>query len=360
MTLIEATISIAIISILIFGIAKLTGKAINLKNMSATLKQSDKIMTALEITYRQNILYVEANTYGWTEGNGQNLSILPIKKDATTLTLRTYSSDVLQAWTDAGCTVTVTVDPAYDLTCKDDYGLDIQWTSTANEHAANTLYKNGYNRTPYTIDIRAGETRKIDYSWSAGYLDSEYLEKNSKKSREFISAINTYHTSRLTHEAIVNTGDSVNGGLATSDDVLVAWVWEVWGNPNTQECTGKETSDWGCSNHTNAIWFTDSAYLTADSKTEIDLLITRLGVTNTYRTDSFGNPVAVRVFSDNAGAAIAAVPPRPRPSYYNCLPGGDSAQCGGLTFSVSPPYRGALGVLEAGAWITRETIIYPQ
>lgn len=373
-TLTEVIISIVVMSIVLTGITKLATKAGDLRAMSVTMQQTDLLHKAFETTYRRNIEYVESTCYGWTNATCQNINMLPIKPGvgaSTTLTLRTYSAPVVTAWQLAGCTVTVVAVPEYTVTCRDGYGKTIRWDSSANEHTANTLYTNGYARTPYTIAYTTGgagsgtSDKNISVSWASGYLDAEFAEKNTQKTDRLIATLKAFHFSRLTHEAIVNAGDTVNGGIATSDDVIVPWAWQTLATTAAKsivECTGIELSGtWGCSGFDNTVWLTDASYLTVDSATEFGVFITNLSLPTLSRVDAYGNPYTVRLFTGNSGAAVSIVPPRPRPNYYNCLAGGDNAQCGGLAFQP-PPYRGNVGVWNTAtsAWVNTEAFFYPQ
>lgn len=360
LSLIEMVVSIALAGFMMIAITKLTAKAISLRNMGSTLDQSPKIGTAMETTYRENILYASANCYGWTEGNCTGITILPTRTNSTTLTLTTYSPAVVKAWQDAGCTVTAGTAPAYTVSCKDGYRNDVSFSTITNGHTTNSLYLNAYNKTPYSITFTLGGSKNITYAWGSGYLDSEYTETNAVKRQQLINAISSYHIARLTYEAVVNTPNATTGGLTTSDDIIVPWIWEALGAAPSLSCSGIESGNAGCTSLAAANWLTDTAYLTLNTKAEIQLLLGNIGVGNTYEIDAFGNPITIRLFTDSSGGALAAVPPRPRPGYFDCLPGGTAANCSGLTFSVLPPYRGAIGVLNSGAWVQKDTIVYAQ
>lgn len=337
------------------GVFRLMNSFAHFRSTVHTLDQIIEIEKAIELSYRDNIAYAEQNCYGWTGTGCTTLTILP-RKDTTdtsnkTLTLTTYSDAVKKAFEQAGCTATVGTVPVYAVKCIDKYGSNYTF-STTNEHTANTLYARGYNSTPYTILITAGGNADIKDTWSAGYLDSEYAAYSRTKIVDFAQALKTFHVTRLNHEAMINTCDSINGGLESFDDIIVPWYWQATSSASsTVECTGIESNNCGCSGFTSSVWATSgSGWNAADTATELTTLTNNLGLNVKYRVDGYGNPLQVW-FTVNSGNALQTAPPRPQPNY--------DAQ---LALWIRPPYRGLIGVYDSGtaAWVYSDNVVYAQ
>lgn len=345
-TIMEVVVALTIAGILMTGISMLMKSMMNYKSLTDSLQRIKKIEQAIEVTYRENIRYVEGNCYGWTDSVCTNLTVMPLPHagDSTKLLLYTYLDTVVRAWdTGAGCTVTGAV-PNFEVRCPDGYGQYFTFTGFANTHSLNTHYQSGYNRTPYRVTITSQSNPDITDTWSSGYLDSEYLSYSQKKLLTLMDAIKSYHLARLTHEATVNTCDSTNGGLASHDDVIIPWVWQALGNSPSQECSGIESGICGCSSLNNAsIWPTSATYAVVDTDTEFSALLGNIGLNNIYRTDGFGNALTYRVVVNSA--LTGQVPPRPQVNY---------------TWAVKPPYRGIIGVYDGVNWISNWRVVYAQ
>jgi type II secretory pathway pseudopilin PulG len=344
-TLVEVVVSITLATVLLGGFMVLLNRMVHFKGTSDTLKQIKKIETALETTYRENIRHVEQSCLGWTDALCNTLTIIPQRHstDSTILLLRTHSATATSSWVEAGCTLSGT-SPSYNVRCTDGYGSRFTFSVT-NPHAANTIYTNGYNRTPYTITITSGGNSSITDTWSSGYLDGEYATYSQKKILTVAEALKSYHLSRLTHEAIVNTCDSVNGGLESYDDVIAPWYFQSTGSTPTQECTGIESGICGCNVFTDtARWPTSTGWADVNTTSEFSTLFANIGLNTAYRVDGYGNPTAIW-FTVNSGGAIQNPPPRPQPNY---------------NWAIKPPYRGLVGVRSGTSWVYSQSIVYAQ
>ncbi|MBE0427619.1 MAG: prepilin-type N-terminal cleavage/methylation domain-containing protein [Nitrospirae bacterium] len=344
-TLIEVVVSITLATALLGGFMVLLNRMVHFKGTSDTLAQIKQIETALETTYRENIRYIEQNCLGWTDASCNTLTILPQRHstDSTILLLHTYSETATSSWSKAGCTLSGT-SPSYAVTCKDGYGEYFAY-STSNEHAANSFYRNGYDRTPYTITITSAGNSDITDTWSSGYLDGEYAVYSQKKILTVAGALKSYHLSRLTHEAIVNTCDSVNGGLDSYDDVIIPWYFQATGNAPAQECTGIESGICGCSVFADSDkWPTSPEWADVNSTSEFSVLFASIGLNTAYRADGYGNPIVIWFTVDSDGA-LQDIPPRPQPNY---------------NWAIKPPYRGIVGVRPDTSWVYSQSIVYAQ
>jgi len=87
-------------------------------------------------------------------------------------------------------------------------------------------------------------------------------------------------------------------------------------NP-TAICSGIETStNCGCSSFgINDNWERNNAYCVIDTRTEIQRVLTNLGLGWNYATDGFGNPVTIVPIADANGNPVNCPPPRPQPNY---------------------------------------------
>lgn len=344
-TLIEIVVAVAVAGVIMAGIAGLMKAMMNYKYLNDSMRNIKAVEQAFETTYRENVRYIENNCYGWTSCTA--LSILPRAHatDNTKILIKTYSTNVLNTFQLAGCTVTGTA-PDFEAVCSDGYGKYFTFTNFSNPHYLGTIYSQGYAHTPYAVTITSQANPDITETWSSGYLDSEYLSYSQKKIQTVIDALKSYHLSRLTHETTVNTCDSTNGGLASYDDVIIPWYFQATGTAPTQECTGIESGICGCSVFTDtAKWPTASSWNSADSSTEFATLFANLGLNTSYRVDGFGNPITIWFTVDSSGA-LQNPPPRPRPNYSS-------------VWTIKPPYRGIVGVYSSG-WVYATNVVYAQ
>lgn len=345
-TLIEVVVSITLATVLLGGFMVLLDRMVHFKGTADTLKQIQKIETALEITYRENIRYVEQNCFGWKNAACSALTILPqvSPTNSSILLLRTYSETVKSTWVEAGCTVTGT-SPAYDVQCRDGYGNSLTF-SVANYHTANSFYINGYNKTPYTVTITSGGNSDITDTWSSGYLDGEYAVYSQKKISTVAEALKSYHLSRLVYESTINTCDSTNGGLDSYDDVIIPWYFQSAGISPDIECAGIESGICGCSAFSDTdIWpISGSGWSNVDSAAEFTIFLPNIRLDQSYRVDGYGNPITIW-FTVNSNDIMLGPPPRPRPNY---------------NWAIKPPYKGLVGVYDGSSWIYKKSIVYAQ
>lgn len=346
-TLIEIVVAMALAALLMTGVLKFVNAAAHYMSTANTMTQIKRIETALDTTYRENISYIEQNCYGWTDAACNTLTLLPAPHptDNTKLLLNTFSSNAIGAWQVAGCTMTGTA-PSFTMSCNDGYGLPFTYAIT-NAHAANGAYANGYNRTPYSLTITSTAPTALTDTWSSGYLDGEYAAYSQRKILTVTGALKTYHLSRLTNETVVNTCNSVTGGLESFDDVIVPWYFQVTGTSPTTSCSGVESGSCGCSGFTTALWpASGSGWNQINTATKFITVYGNLGLSSVYRVDGFGNAIELWLTVNSAGT-LQAEPPRPRPSYSG-------------VWAIGPPYHGQVGARSAGAWLYSQPIVYVQ
>ena len=345
-TLLEIIVTIAITSIVMGAIVTFMDRVIHFKGTADTIQRLRKLETAFEVLYRENIRFVEDNCYGWIDKECRSLTVLPITNPAGkgTLNITTYSDAALGAFRNSGCTVTPETLPAYRIICIDGYGFDYTFTAS-NEHAAGTIYVNGYNRKPYSVAITAGGNKSISDTWSSGYLDNEYITRSHDKLLIISRAMRSYHLSRLTMEAISNPCGE-QGGLASNDDILIPWVWQAAGTGPTVKCSGAVNGRCGCSGFNTGIWSNDAANNFLNTGADVSRFLANINVGDEYRTDGFGNPVAIGVITRPDGTAFDSAPPIPSPDW---------------TWPAhTPPYGGTVGIMKDGVWIYSKRVIYPQ
>ena len=346
LTLLEIIVTIAIASVVMGAIVTFTDRVIHFKGTADTIKRFEKIEDAFEILYRENIRYVEENCHGWTDSSCGTLAILPSVDDddasGRTLIVSTGSEAVVSAFREANCTLSGE-SPRFRATCMDGYGSDYTFAAT-KEHAAGTLYLNGYNRTPCSVTITAGGNTSMTDTWTSGHLDSEYMVRSQEKLLTIARAMKSYHLSRLTTEAISNPCGA-NGGLASNDDIMIPWIWQAAGGSPGARCAGITSVRCGCGTFGSSIWSKEAASNTTTSATILAVL-TAINAGDLYRTDGFGNPVTVRLITKVDGTSVGDAPPIPCPQW---------------SWSAAlPPYGGTVGVMSEGKWVYSQRVIYPQ
>ena len=265
------------------------------------------------------------------------------------------------AWVSAGCSLSGS-GPTYTVTCTSGYGTNFTFSNLQNTQAAGSLYLNGYNKTPYSITVSAvipGGSTNIQDTWSSGYLDAEYFNRGNQKILTLLRAIKAFHFNRLLYESNTNVCTAGVGGLVSTDDVYVPWIWQIVGTAPQQQCAGIEIGPCGCTGFTSSVWSASTSYLQINSAASLTQLVNNLGIDAIHRTDGYGNIVTVRLLTDKSGNALAAVPSRPKVNYADCLPGGSGSGCTtGAVWSQLPPYTGVAGILSAGTMVYSQKIVY--
>jgi len=349
-TLLEVIMAIAVSTVMLSGLMAIVHKAVSFRGTTNTITNVKKIKTAFENLYRDNVKYVEDTCYGWTGAGCTSLSILPVLDagDATgaTLFVDTYSAGVVKSFEEAGCTLTLTAEPRYQMTCTDGYGSKYLFTGVTNTHPVNALYLNGYNRTPYTITVTSGGNSQITDQWSSGYLDSEYMARSQEKVLTIARGMKTYHLSRTVFEAIKNPCTAGVGGLESSDDIIIPWIWQAVGTSPSVTCSGISAGSCGCTGFTAAIWQSNVAYNTINTVAMWTAFLNGIGLNASYRVDGFGNPITVGLLTQPNGTILASAPNTPAPTY--------------TWVGASPPYGGHVGVRNGAAWVYSERVVYAQ
>ena len=249
------------------------------------------------------------------------------------------------------------------MQCKSAYGPNFSFTGISNTQAAGALYLNGYNKQSYSITISVtipGTTTPVQDTWTSGYLDAEYYNRSNQKILTLLRAIKAYHFNRLLYEGNTNICVTGVGGLASTDDALVPWVWQLLGSAPKQQCAGAEVGPCGCSGFTSSVWPSSASYLQLNSASALNQLVNNLGIDSVYRTDGYGNILTIRLLADASGNVLAAPPSRPKPTYSDCLPAGaNPALCSmGTTWSQLPPYTGVAGIVSGGSMVYSQKIVY--
>ncbi len=347
-SLIEVVVAIALGSVLMAGIMAMVQKTISFRGTASTLDRIQKIETALETLYRENIRYVETQCYGWADAGCAGLSLVPSLNNSTTLNVDTYSETAVRAFENAGCTATSGAVPRHTVVCPDGHMSDFMFSNLNNIHPAGSQYLNGYNRTPFKVTITSGANDQLTDTWSTGYLDSEYSSRSQEKILTIARGMKTYHLARTIFEAIKNPCTTGAGGLESADDIVIPWMWQAVGGSPSTFCSGVSAGNCGCTALTAAIWPTDGTYNVINSAARWTCLLNGIGLSPSYRVDGFGNPIVVVLFTYPGGTFVASVPPAPSPSY--------------AWATLSPPYGGHVGIRNpAGtAWVYAERVIYAQ
>lgn len=349
-TLIEVVAAIAIGSVFMSGLVLILDRMAHFRGTAMTMTQVKDIEAALEVTYRENVRHIEQNCYGWKDAACLTLTITPAGLGASNdiLLVNTPSLTAVAAWTQAGCVLTGGP-PNYSVTCLDKYGMNMTFTP-ANAAAANAYYTNGYAKTPFTLVITSGGNNNLTDTWSTGYLDSEYASASGRKLLTVAAALKTYHTSRLTHEVVVNSCDVVDGGLESYDDVVTPWYFQSAGTAAANACTGLESGNCGCSAFDTVTTWRSAAsgWNRINTSAKFAVVFANLGLSNDYRVDGYGNPLELWFTVDGAGT-LQSEPPRPRVNYDG-------------VWAVKPPYVGRIGVYNTGtsAWLSYTPVMYPQ
>lgn len=362
----EIIIALAVLAITITGITMVANKSIRVKRTADTTVVMKKVIDALETTYRENVAYAERFCAGWTVAPCNAGRITPSITNTTTLSIWLPTESARRAWMAAGCTVTLSSGSVYSVVCPSGYGDNLTYSNLQNGHTANTHYLNGYNRTPYQIQISViipGGSTSVQEVWSSGYLDAEYFERSNQKILTLLRAIKAYHFNRLLFEANTNVCNASTGGLASTDDTLIPWVWQLVASNATNaqaRCTGVETSPCGCSSHgVSNVWSNSTAYLQIDTEAELNQIVNNLGIDLSSRTDGYGNMLTIRLLADRDGNQFASLPSRPKITYSACLPGGSGAGCSiGTVFPQMPPYTGIAGVLSGSVFVYSQKVVY--
>ena len=353
-TLAEVVVALAVMAVALTATALLMGKASRMRNTSQTLTAIKQIESAMEITYREGIAYVESNCAGWGDTGCTAGTMTPSAADSTTLSVYLPTQNGQNAWTAAGCKLTGT-SPTFSVTCPSAYGPNFSFTNLANAQAAGAPYLNGYNKQSYSITIGVtipGTSTPVQDTWTSGYLDAEYYDRSNQKILTLLRAIKSYHFNRLLYEGNTNICVAGVGGLVSTDDALVPWVWELLGSAPRQQCSGVELGSCGCSSFTSSVWPNSASDLQLSSAAALNVLANNLGIDPTYRTDGYGNILTIRLLADSSGNVLSAPPSRPKPIYSDCLPGGTGSGCSqGAAWTQMPPFTGVAGVMSGGSMV---------
>ncbi len=365
--LVEVIAALAVIAVTITAIMLIVNKALMVKKTANTVMTIKQIETAVETTYREDIAYVETNCAGgWGQSPCDKGSITPVPGSTNTVIQAWLPTQTaVQSWVSAGCALTTgSIANYYNIQCTSGFGSLYSFTNIVNAQAQGGLYLNGYNKTPYSITISAAvpnSTTPISDVWNSGYLDAEYFERSNQKILSLLRAIKNYHFARVFYEANNNPCTPSVGGLASSDDSVIPWVWQLTASSSTNAqlaCAGVESGNCGCSNFTAAVWSSSASYLQVDTAAEMNTILGNLGLDSKYGSDGYGNMITLRLLADRNGNQLANAPSRPKPNYTDCLPSGSGTGCSNGVFQNMPPYTGVAGVLSGGSWVYSQKVVY--
>lgn len=296
----------------------------NAKASKETLEKVKVFQEAIRRNFFSNLQYVEQNCYGWNDPTCSVLTLTPVIVNSNTLQFNTYNLDILSLFQRIGCSITGTV-PNFSVQCYDGRGRLFSFTdvNAHNFRVPYTVpYQNNSDANYYVLRITdsLGHTYAVDLAKEMLWA----LSNSSEKLTDIGNAIKSYVRNKrileLTNVCGTNSTSSQDpaGGLLSSDDALVPWIWQALTQPSTVLCSGVEdtANGCGCLNFSNtSVWSQDRAMCDLDSRSELLSFLSNLNLGNRYLTDGFGNGIDVVPLADNNGNPISNCPP-PRPSEF--------------------------------------------
>ena len=318
-SIIEALIYMGLVAFMI-AIAGVWQKQIkNIRALKETKEKVALIQDALRRNFFSNLQYAENNCYGWGDTACSILTLTPIVTNLNTIQFNTYDTTIYNSFAQAGCILNGTV-PNFTVQCYDGFGRLLTFQDSF-PHNFGTDYTDYYQGNRYSLQITdsIGSTYILDINKELDWADSKTLEKVSEIGTAVKNYVRTRRISELSNVCDTGTGASnPAGGLNSSDDALVPWIWQALGNSPLTLCSGIDntTTNCGCSAFNNSnIWQTSNSFCVIDTPFEINRFLTNLNLGRTYRVDGFGNRIQIVPLSDANGNAVNCPPPRPRPFY---------------------------------------------
>jgi hypothetical protein len=263
------------------------------------------------------------------------------------------------------CSVQNTGDSQYDITCYSAYsGQPLEFKIENYQQYRKPFlapYEGKYTSITITEPkLNFSATLVLNNEINKSLLDTGNILKTLKQ------AIENWTNERLQLAMGNACGDTSTsptdpvGGLGSWDDVLIPWVWQLFGyNPYTYTsrgniptlCQGIDSgcqcgSNCGCLNFANNpnVWRFDTALCRLHDVQNWSTFLDHLGLSITYATDGFGNLLTFVPLSDANGNPSHCPPPSPR----CCYP-------------YDVPKKGTLGIYDydKGKWEYKIEVVYP-
>jgi len=290
------------------------------RDIHITKTRLEALNNAIQNIFYQNIAYVKKNCYGWTNNVCTNLTATPTVKNNDTLSFNTFDTTAINSLINVGCKITGST-PNYNVQCYDGYGHLMKFKGN-NLQTLDTEYILPYENKYPTITIQTTNAVNtvigISQEVNTALIDSQQV----------VTAIGNGIKSYVRMKRIAELGNTCSatnqgagdpaGGLSSTDDAVVPWVWQSLSVNDKALCSGVEntTSNCGCSSFkkTNN-WNTSSNYCIVNNNTEISRLLLNLSLGNKYKTDGLGNPIVVVPLANSNGQPATCPPPRPQINY---------------------------------------------
>ena len=291
----------------------------NSNKVEVTKVRIKALSEAIERVFTENADYAQNNCYGWGDVACSSLTLTPTVKNINTLSFNTLDSLAVQTLIAVGCNVSGTA-PNYDVKCFDGYGKLMKFNGL-NLHSKGSIFT-----TPYTNNypqLTINSTNAVPAIISIAKSVTNAKTVTAQKLNTIASGIKNYVRGKRIAElgntcGTANTATNPTGGLDSTDDAIVPYVWQLFSVSPTTLCSGVEntTSNCGCTSMTNSNnWETSNAFCVINSNLEMNRLLTNLGLGSKYRTDGFGNILTIVPLSNSTGSATTCPPPRPTPEY---------------------------------------------
>jgi type II secretory pathway pseudopilin PulG len=329
-SLIELVLVLGIIALAIPALLALK-TSLNKTNQRVKTKNTlDAIQNAIKNTYVANLNYIEKNCVGYNDSNGKcnTLSLLPTidSSDDTKLVFH-IKDDYSYLLNDIKMNHTCSIDKkdtdTYNVMCYDGFGKKITF-SGQNLPTPGKKWIAPYAGKYPEIDIK---TKFYTKNYNFNDLINLSLSKTVQKEVDIGNGIKRFiRTIKLREFAndCSDGGSSVNpaNGLASWDDAMTPWIWEIVSKTPGKLCSGSTTGDnnsCGCLNLENnsGYWETDSNFCIINDDTTWSRIITNLGLDNSYRVDGFGNVLTISMLSDSKGNPTQCPPPAPKVNYFD-------------------------------------------
>lgn len=225
----------------------------------------------------------------------------------------------MQTLVAVGCNVSGST-PNYDVKCFDGYGKLMSF-SGQNLHSKTATFT-----TPYTNNypqITINTTHAIPAIISIAKSVNNARTVTAQKLNTISDGIKKYVRAKRIAElgntcGTTNTAVNPIGGLDSTDDAIVPFIWEIFSVSPTVLCSGIETgvSNCGCTSMANTNnWETNGAFCIINTRSEINRVLVNLGLGSKYKTDGFGNALDIVPLSNSTGGVTTCPPPRPSPQY---------------------------------------------
>ena len=343
-TMVELLLVLGIIALAVPGILMLKNSFDKTQKRINTDKTINEIKNVIKSTYLSNLEYIENNCVGYT-GECSSLTILPtISDDKKYLQFHIKNKKLLEPLKNSSCFIEDKGNDEYDVMCYDGFGKIITFNGI-NLPSLNSEYISPYKGDYPEIEA---QTKFKLYKISFDDLINFSLAKTVQKEVDIGNAIKRFvRTIRLKELAndCSDGGTPVNpaNGLASWDDAMVPWIWELVSKQPGVLCSGTTSGDnntCDCYNleHNSNYWETDSNFCIINDTNTWSRVINNLGLNNTYRVDGFGNPIIISMLSDSNGNPQSCPPKAPQPHYYD-IPQFPKVRIG-ITYNCQKTYGG--------------------